>query len=102
MAPGARPGGLPEYLPANIPARWLAHAAFDHKSHQMLACSECHAAATSTRAADVLLPGIDSCRKCHDGRAGKARADCAECHTYHDPAGRAAFRGRLTIEAGGG
>src|SRR5262249_18810841 len=50
-APGARPGGLPEYLPANIPERWFGHAAFDHKNHQMLACTECHAAPASTRAA---------------------------------------------------
>jgi hypothetical protein len=99
-APGARPDGLPEYLPAGIPARWLAHAAFDHKSHRMLDCTECHAAPASTRAADVLLPGIDTCRKCHDNGPGKASADCAECHTYHDHAGRAEFRGRLTIEAG--
>jgi cytochrome c551/c552 len=98
--PGARPGGLPEYLPANIPTRWFGHAAFDHKSHQMLACTECHAAPASTRAADVLLPRSDTCRKCHDAGAGKARADCAECHTYHDHGGRAEFRGWLTIEAG--
>jgi hypothetical protein len=99
-APGARPGGLPEYLPANIPARWLGHAAFDHKSHRMLTCTECHAAPASARAADVLLPRIDTCRKCHDTGAGKARADCVECHTYHDHGGRAEFRGRLTIGEG--
>jgi hypothetical protein len=98
-APGARPGGLPEYLPAAIPGRWLAHAVFNHQSHQMLACTECHSAAGSTHSADVLLPRIDTCRKCHGGD-GRARADCVECHTYHSHAGRAAFRGRLTIEAG--
>jgi hypothetical protein len=95
--PDARPDGLPEYLPAKISERWFAHAAFDHKSHQMLACTECHDAPASRTSADVLLPRVDTCRKCHG--AGRARDDCVGCHTYHDHAGRAAFRGRMTIDA---
>jgi hypothetical protein len=95
-SPGSRPGGLPEYPSANIPVRWFRHAAFSHQSHRMLACTECHPATRSTRAADVLLPGIDTCRKCHGGQ-GQARSDCVECHTYHGHAGRDEFRGRLTI-----
>jgi hypothetical protein len=98
-SPGDRPGGLPQYPPANIPGRWFEHAAFDHQSHRMLACTECHPGPRSTRAADVLLPAIDTCRKCHGGD-GQARADCVACHTYHGHAGRDAFRGRLTIDAG--
>jgi hypothetical protein len=97
-APGARPEGLPEYLPASIPQRWFTHARFDHKSHQMLVCAECHAAADSRTSADVLLPHLDTCARCHGPGEGRARADCVECHTYHDHAGRAAFRGVLTIE----
>jgi hypothetical protein len=92
-----RPGGLPEYLPAKIPQRWFEHAVFNHQSHQMLACTECHPAALrSTRAGDVLLPAINTCLKCH-GNQGQARSDCVECHTYHGHSGRDDFRGRLTI-----
>ncbi len=96
--PQTRIEGLPEYLAPNIPSRWLKHASFNHQSHQMLGCGECHPAQTSTRSADVLLPGIDTCRKCHGTSTGQARADCVECHSYHDHGGRAEFRGRLMIE----
>ncbi len=94
--PQTRTDGLPEYLPPNIPSRWLKHASFNHQSHQMLGCVECHPAQTSTRSADVLLPGIDTCRKCHGTGSGQARSDCVSVH-YHDHAGRGEFRGRLTI-----
>jgi hypothetical protein len=82
------PGGLPEYA-SKIPARWFAHARFDHQSHRMMRCVECHAGAeTSVRSSDVMLPGVQSCAKCHNGSGG-ARHDCLECHTYHprDPGG---------------
>jgi hypothetical protein len=97
-APEARPDGLPEYRMANIPERWFAHAVFRHQSHQMLACTECHPAPASRSSTDVLLPRIDTCRKCHGSGDGQARSDCVECHSYHDHAGRAAFRGQMTIK----
>jgi hypothetical protein len=76
------PGGLPEYV-SKIPARWFAHARFDHQSHRMMRCVECHAGAeTSVRSSDVMLPGVQSCAKCHSGGGG-ARHDCLECHIYH-------------------
>jgi len=79
-----RPNGLPEYFQTKIPDRWLTQSAFNHDSHRMLSCLACHAqAAQSTSTRDVLLPGIASCRECHQPKGG-ARADCAECHRYHE------------------
>jgi hypothetical protein len=49
----------------------------------------------------VLLPGIDTCRKCHGGnRAGSARSGCVECHTYHPPTDQRRFQGRRTGAGG--
>jgi hypothetical protein len=103
-------GGDPSALkiePANIPATWFQHAAFDHAAHRAVSCKECHAGAypegqgpqvsdlasapPSTDHRDVLLPGIKTCRQCHapshrsEGLAlGGAGHECTECHTYHD------------------
>jgi hypothetical protein len=85
----------------NIPDRWLLHGEFRHDSHRMLGCTECHAAAASTQTSDVLLPHIESCRKCH-GPKGGARTDCIECHQYHDKSRERDFSGRLSIEEASG
>lgn len=78
-------GKLPEIPPSAIPARWMKHAWFDHDAHQMLKCAECHPrAATSKETSDVLLPAIDTCRKCHNSGADAAESRCFECHAYHD------------------
>jgi hypothetical protein len=70
---------------AAIPARWNNHAWFNHDAHQMVACAECHAKATTSReTSDVLLPAIDMCRKCHKSGSDAAEARCFECHAYHD------------------
>jgi hypothetical protein len=97
-APGRRPAGLPEYEPPGIKDRWYEHSSFRHASHRMLLCTECHAQApASTEAGDVLLPGKDTCCRCHNPQV-QARTDCVECHTYHDPVAKRAFRGHETIE----
>jgi hypothetical protein len=76
---------LPEVAPAQIPARWFRHALFDHDAHQMLTCTACHTRAlTSVVSTDVLIPGIDTCRKCHRSGAEAAESNCSECHSYHD------------------
>jgi predicted CXXCH cytochrome family protein len=92
----------PVLKPTNVLTRWWEHAYFKHDSHRMLACTECHDAKTSSKASDVLLPGIATCLKCHDTKQRKARADCVECHAYHDPKEQRAARekGRLTIDLG--
>jgi hypothetical protein len=51
----------------------------------LVACAECHVdAAKSEKTADVLLPGIATCQKCHNDSANAAGTGCSECHTYHD------------------
>jgi hypothetical protein len=81
-----------------IPSRWMPHAQFNHNAHQMMNCAECHdGAVKSSQTADILLPSIELCRKCHSSspeqprgeariRHQGARTDCVECHTYHDHA----------------
>jgi hypothetical protein len=94
----ANPAALPEIAPSQIPARWFRHALFDHDVHQMLVCTECHARAlTSTVSSDVLIPGIDTCRKCHQGSADAADSNCSECHNYHDWTKAKKVDGKLTI-----
>jgi hypothetical protein len=79
---------VPTVRPANQPARWFEHARFSHYAHQGLDCTACHAKARSSKeSADVLLPGIQTCRQCHRGdasQAGSAESGCFLCHQYHD------------------
>jgi hypothetical protein len=76
-----------------IPALWLPNGRFQHLDHPY-DCERCHgAAASSTVAADVLLPAIAVCRTCHGGGSGAAQVkagtapaaptDCLSCHRYH-------------------
>ena len=74
--------------PTNIPDRWLPHSRFRHDRHRVLQCGECHDAADSREAGDILMPSIDICRKCHGrestvGFSGQVRSDCVQCHEYH-------------------
>jgi hypothetical protein len=87
-----------QITPPNIPVRWLPHSRFRHDSHRMLGCTECHAdAPTSTKTSAVLLPSVESCRKCH-GPKGRARGDCIECHQYHEKSVNENFSGPLSID----
>lgn len=84
-------GGQWHVAPAGIPARWLTQSVFRHDSHRMLICIACHQKVEQSReTSDILLPGIETCRRCHQQPAlfrltasGAARAECAECHLYH-------------------
>jgi hypothetical protein len=87
----------PAFAPAGIPRRWLPHGLFNHESHRMLDCAECHAAKASKETSDVLLPGMASCQKCHNSAVG-ARSDCVECHRYHDRDKERGFAGQHTID----
>jgi predicted CXXCH cytochrome family protein len=71
--------------PVAFPTRYIRHGWFDHRPHATQSCSSCHAAAQSSSASDLLLPGINSCRTCHGGeRTSKPVASsCAMCHDYH-------------------
>jgi hypothetical protein len=98
--------GLPQVVPVKVPEVWLKHARFDHRSHRAVDCQECHArAADSTTNADVLLPDVEVCRRCHAPRAtsggqpvGGVRHECTTCHDYHD--GDGAVRGRAGAARG--
>jgi len=95
-APRANPSELPCYLVTNLPTRWFRHSHFSHASHQMVKCTECHAAETSRLTSDVLMPRIESCRKCHTPQVG-ARSDCVQCHHYHDHSRDHGPKEKLTI-----
>jgi hypothetical protein len=89
---------LPVFEPTQVPQRWLMHGNFDHNSHRMLTCTECHAATTSQQTADVLIPRIDSCKQCHNPQVG-ARSDCSNCHRYHDRSREDTWKGgHFTID----
>ena len=68
----------------------MPRAAFDHTPHLMVTCTSCHAADTSTKTSDVLLPSRAICATCHAGTAGargqsaRAESACFACHRYHD------------------
>ncbi len=78
--------GQVDVVPVRQPTRYMAHGWFDHAAHRQEKCTTCHAAGTSTKASDVLLPGLATCRTCHGGEAAKARkipSTCVMCHGYH-------------------
>ncbi len=94
-------GPLPVVAKSSIPARWLQHAEFDHNSHRLLTCTACHERTPESReTADILLPGIASCRKCHEDGGPQhdaASGRCSECHAYHDWTKERPAKGMFTI-----
>jgi hypothetical protein len=94
---------LERIAPTRVPDVWFKDAVFNHAAHRAVDCRACHARAypdskdekgtpnASWKQADVLLPGIETCLKCHappstSGKEvrGGARFDCTECHRYHN------------------
>jgi hypothetical protein len=73
------------------PDRYMKKGWFDHKAHTKETCESCHAATTSGKATDLLMPGISTCRTCHVGENGAklkpvkdpVASSCALCHDYH-------------------
>jgi hypothetical protein len=59
---------------------------FPHDLHfeNDVECADCHDAASSTAAADRLLPDMDVCADCHETDDDE---NCAMCHTNADEAG---------------
>jgi hypothetical protein len=91
---------LREIVPAYIAQGWMAHAKFDHDSHRGFSCVSCHAKAlTSTESSDILLPGIETCKKCHAPGPEHAESRCFECHTYHDWSNRKEVTPKFTVPA---
>ncbi|MCL6251497.1 cytochrome c3 family protein [Altererythrobacter sp. KTW20L] len=88
--PGNPASGALAVAPVTQRDRFMIHGWFDHKAHRQEDCASCHATDTSGSATDLLLPGIASCRDCHEGEASRTAAvpsGCAMCHSYHPPAG---------------
>jgi hypothetical protein len=90
---------LPSVAPSNVTTRYFPHAKFDHAQHQLVSCESCHTGArTSQQSSDILVPGIGTCRQCHNAQPQAAESRCFECHTYHDPALRRFGPGHSSIE----
>jgi predicted CXXCH cytochrome family protein len=72
-------------LPVHQTMRYMQKGWFSHDAHKTESCESCHAAPQSSRASDLLLPGIETCRTCHGGPKAKAEipSGCALCHSYH-------------------
>lgn len=97
---------FPRVEKPGIPSVWLPHARFEHKTHRQVKCASCHQdVSKSSRTADVLLPGIETCRECH--RAGdkfaffqeeRARTDCTVCHLYHGKTKDREWDGPFTVQ----
>jgi hypothetical protein len=89
---------LPAVAKSNIPARWFQHAVFDHDQHRLVGCESCHTRARSSQeTADILIPGIRSCRACHHSGPEGAEARCFECHDYHDWSKEKEVKRNLTL-----
>lgn len=71
--------------PVALTQAWFAEARFSHEPHAAMSCSGCHAAAQSGHSADVLVPGIETCRQCHGDPESSARiaSRCIDCHGFH-------------------
>ncbi|MBT0670968.1 cytochrome c3 family protein [Novosphingobium profundi] len=88
--------GKPGVVPVVQTSRYFEAGWFDHSAHRQAKCTSCHAATTSKRASDVLLPGIATCRTCHAGAeapANRIASSCTMCHAYH-------VSGRTTLDLG--
>jgi predicted CXXCH cytochrome family protein len=73
---------LPVFAATNVTRQWMPRASFDHTPHRVVTCSSCHAADSSTKTSDVLLPDRAVCATCHAPAKG-AESRCFECHQYH-------------------
>ncbi len=85
--------GKPDVMPVKLQDHYLAHSWFDHADHKQEQCTSCHKADTSETSADVLLPGISTCRTCHMGEKAQSAdvpSSCAMCHSYHPRGGSGA------------
>ncbi len=100
-AAGASP--LPAIRRPRLPERWYVHSEFDHDSHRMMGCVDCHSGSdvrdgagtgvpnifASRSTGDVLMPRMEVCLKCHSERPNAAEglasagSDCLTCHSYH-------------------
>ncbi len=66
---------------------WFEKSWFPHNQHRDVQCTACHKANASKHSGDVLLPGIETCQRCHGGdeAATRIRTTCVDCHRFHLP-----------------
>jgi len=71
--------------PVKVTQVWQPKSVFHHGKHKDVACAECHAADTSMKSSDVLLPKIEGCQTCHGGEQAtdKIPSTCISCHGFH-------------------
>ncbi|MDZ7687096.1 MAG: hypothetical protein U5O39_20830 [Gammaproteobacteria bacterium] len=81
---------------------WYPFSRFNHTVHltrsrsqqeSEAACVSCHAAQTSEKSEDVLIPGLENCLQCHaedNTRQTNVTLTCRGCHEFHLP-----FRGAM-------
>lgn len=83
--PDAKGGEHWRVMPVLSARPWLTAGRFEHVPHEAMDCTGCHAATESTKASDVLMPGIAVCQDCHRGEAemASARSACVSCHNLH-------------------
>ena len=86
-----------EVVPPNTPAMWQPRARFDHPSHRVMTCQQCHPGAFRPDAGEKYqpppdLPTIQSCQACHSPAGGVSHG-CTDCHAYHHADRRLQGRG---------
>lgn len=79
----SRPAWIVE--PVRIAQRWLPNSNFSHQEHTAYPCTDCHDPSPSSSSADILIPGLSNCRRCHSGDQQDRRVSstCVDCHQYH-------------------
>jgi predicted CXXCH cytochrome family protein len=84
-----------QVAPIRLVRDYFPSGRFDHRSHQIqgkltgdAACLSCHEAKASQDSADLLLPPMQQCEKCHGDRPAVERiaVQCVSCHSYHPKA----------------
>lgn len=69
--------------PVRITSQWMPKHEFNHYSHRTEECTLCHAAEQSEVSADVMMPGLESCRECHGSGSNQLATTCVGCHNFH-------------------
>lgn len=67
--------------------RFMPKGKFPHGRHASMPCGDCHGAAQSELASDLLLPGVENCQSCHGSEkaADRIPSACIDCHDFHRP-----------------
>lgn len=92
-------GDTVRMAPVSLTQRYLPKGGFDHSVPEHggpgtskkggFECADCHAAKTSGKTDDVLVPDIAKCATCHGKTpaqiAAADDADCTTCHAFHKP-----------------